>query len=110
MENTLISIEMIDGKKHIHYLGYGYSVGEELEEGKPARWVDYTFFYTPLKAALDCGIAKFEEENSEFVKQYIEDLTYEELDERNAMYPVLKESEITMDTPCGEYFIEREVI
>ena len=73
LEDTLISIEMIDGVKHIHYHGFGYYNGEPNE--KPYRWVGYVGLSCPLKDALKYGLSKWEGDNQEFVTQYIEDLT-----------------------------------
>lgn len=104
LENTLISIEMIDGVKHIHYLGFGYYIG--WPEDKPYRWVDYTGLMCPLKEALECGICKFEADNQELVIQYISDLSTEEIenifDEHD--YDILEENEIDENINCGTYW------
>ena len=104
LENTLISIEMIDGVKYIHYLGFGYHNGS-LDD-KPYRWVDYTWLICPLKEALEYGISKWEGDNQEFVKQYIEDLSAEEIEdifEKNN-YDILEENEIDENISCGIYW------
>ena len=104
LENTLISIEMIDGVKHIHYSGFGYYNGEPND--KPYRWVDYTWLICPLKEALEYGISKWEADNQEFVKQYIEDLSGEEMEnffEEN-YYDILEENEIDENISCGIYW------
>ena len=104
LEDTLISIEMIDGVKYIHYSGFGYCVGDP--EDKPYRWVDYTWLMCPLKEALEYGIGKWEEDNQEFVKQYIEDLSEEEINNifQRHNYDVLNESEIDENISCGIYW------
>lgn len=104
LENTLISIEMIDGVKHIHYSGFGYYSG--LPKEKPYRWVDYTGLMCPLKEAFEYGISKWEEDNQEFVTQYIEDLNAEEIEdifEKND-YDILEENEIDENINCGTYW------
>ena len=105
LENTLISIVMIDGVKYIHYSGFGYCAG--APEDKPYRWVDYTWLMCPLKEALEYGISKWEEDNQEFVKQYIEDLSEEEIDNifKRHHHDVLNESEIDENISCGMYWI-----
>ena len=104
LENTLISIEMIDGVKHIHYHGYGYYNGEPYD--KRYRWVDYTWLICPLKEALEYGLSKWEEDNQEFVVQYIADLSAEEIenifDEHD--YDILEENEIDENISCGTYW------
>lgn len=104
LENTLISIEMIDGVKHIHYLGFGYYNGEPYD--KRYRWVDYTGLICPLNDALEYGISKWEEDNQEFVLQYIADLSAEEIAdifERND-YDILEENKIDENINCGTYW------
>ena len=104
LEKTLISIEMIDGVKYIHYSGFGYHSG--WPEDKPYRWVDYTGLMCPLKEALEYGICKWEADNQEFVTQYMEDLSEEEMDNffKENHYDVLKESEIDENIGCGIYW------
>lgn len=104
LENTLISIEMIDGVKYIHYLGFGYYLG--WPEQKPYRWMDYTGLVCPLNEALECGISKWEYDNQELVTQYIQDLSGEEIEnifEEN-YYDILEESEIDENISCGIYW------
>lgn len=105
-EDTLISIEMINGEKYIHYLGFGYDAGCEFVDGKPARWINYTGLMCPLKEALEYGVWKWEEGHQEFVTQYIEDLTHNELEQIyiDNDYDIIEESEITEDIPCGMYY------
>lgn len=104
LENTLISIEMIDGVKYIHYLGFGFYNGEPKE--RPYRWVDYTGLIFPLKEVLEYGLSKWEEENQELVIQYISDLSTEEIenifDEHD--YDILEENEIDENINCGMYW------
>lgn len=104
LENTLISIEMIDGVKYIHYSGFGYYSGSP--EDKPYLWVDYTWLMCPLKEALEYGISKWEEDNQEFVTQYIEDLSGAEIDEifEKNDYDILEENQIDENISCGTYW------
>lgn len=104
LENTLISIEMIDGVKHIHYFGFGYYNGNPNKS--PYRWVDYTGLICPLKAALEYGLSKWEMDHQAFVTQYIEDLSAEEIEdifEKND-YDILEENEIDENINCGIYW------
>lgn len=107
-ESTLISIEMIDGVKHIHYLGYGYYCGEP--KSKPYRWVDYTYLVCSLTDAIRYGAANWESDNQEFVKQYIEDLSEEEFDEKieSENHPVITPVDITPNIPCGLYYLKAQ--
>ena len=105
LENTLISIEMIDGVKHIHYCGFGYYNGEPKD--KPYRWVNYTWLICPLKEALEYGLSKWEEDNQEFVTQYIVDLSAEEIEhifDETYYYDILEENEIDENISCGTYW------
>jgi hypothetical protein len=104
LENTLISIEIIDGVKYIHYSGFGYYNGEPND--KPYRWVDYTWLMCPLKEALEYGISKWEEDNQEFVTQYIEDLSGYEIERifEHHNHDILKENEINENINCGIYW------
>ena len=104
LEHALISIEIIDEVKYIHYSGFGYFSG--WPKDKPYRWVDYTGLLCPLNDALEYGISKWEEDNQEFVTQYIENLSAEEIAdifERND-YDILEENEIDENINCGTYW------
>ena len=104
LENTLISIEMIDGIKYIHYFGFGYYLG--WPEQKPYRWVDYTGLVFPLNEVLECGISNWEEDNQELVIQYIEDLSGEEIERifEHHNHDILEENEIDENISCGTYW------
>lgn len=102
---TLIVIETIGGIKYIHYMGYGYYNGEP--QNKPYRWVDYTFLMCPLSEALKNGIDNWEAEHQEFVKQYIQDLSEDEMKDVLDMenHKTLVIDDVTEDTLCGTYWI-----
>lgn len=103
MDKTLISIEMIDGVKHVHYLGYGYYNGEPKD--KPYRWVEYVFLMVSMTEVLAYGgLAKWEGDYSDSVKQYIRDLSEKEYDELEE-HKEISYDDITADTPCGLYYL-----
>lgn len=112
MELEFYSIDP-DGKggKEIHIGGFLYTNGEDYGEGA-WRIVDYSFFIEPLEEFIRHYA---EEENyvdntASGLKQYIGDKTDEEavkiinnyFDGHPADY-VLHYSDITIDTPCGNY-------
>ncbi|MCD7819414.1 MAG: hypothetical protein LUH07_10245 [Lachnospiraceae bacterium] len=105
IDKTIVNIEDINGIKYIHYMGFGYYVGEPVD--KPYRWVSYTWLICPLSVALEYGVTKYEEDNQELVKQYIDDMSEEEIIEdifREDAVPIM-EKDITTDIPCGTYII-----
>lgn len=67
-----------DGIKVAHLYGYGYDAGDDSSD-EPCRFVEYTFFYVPLTEVLERGIFEVESEDSECIKQYITDCSYEEM-------------------------------
>lgn len=75
-EDLIVGIETEDGVRNVHFYGYGYDSGDEssLEDH---RFVEYTFFIVPLEEVLERGLFEVENEDSECVKQYITDCTYE---------------------------------
>lgn len=109
IESTIFGIENDDGKKVIHYYGYGYYCDGDDE--KPYRFLEYTFFYGNLQEVLEIGISEYEGEYSDAVKQYITDCTEEELGDIYEHYdegvpPIpIHESEISLDIPCGVYVL-----
>lgn len=104
-DKTLISIEEHSGIKYVHYLGYGYITDDDT---KPYRWLEYTGLSCPLNEAILYGISKWEEDNQEFVTQYITDMTEKEFDAllQSNNYPLIKNSDISSDIPVGFYFID----
>ena len=102
-----------DGKggKQIHVLGYCYTEGEDNGEG-PWRNVEYTWFIEPLQEFIDHLKADedYVDNHASELNQYIGDY-YD-----NGMVDIINHyfcghtadaelpySEITMDTPCGDY-------
>ena len=104
-DKTLIAIEMIDNVKYIHYLGYCYTNDEGLHD-----WLEYTFLFSTLEEAVNYGISKWETDNQEFVKQYITVMSEAEFEDLANNFPVIKEADINLDTPCGTYFVNTEAI
>lgn len=107
-DKTLVTIELIDGEKYIHYSGYGYYNGEPVD--KPYRWVDYTFLMCPLATALTYGVKEYEADYQDSVKQYVSDLSEAEYKDimREEKYPVLSGEDISANTPCGTYWLRTE--
>ena len=75
IERTIISIEMHDGKKAIHYYAYSWFADDSSET--PFRFCEYTGFIVDLERALKYGISCYEGEYQEQIKQYIYDCTEE---------------------------------
>ena len=75
-EDLVFAIETQDDVKTVHFYGYGYCAGDDSSP-ESYRFVEYTFFYVPLEEVLKRGIFEVESEESEFVKKYITDCTYE---------------------------------
>lgn len=111
-EMEFYSIEP-DGKggKQIHVLGYCYTEGDDQGEG-PWRNVEYTFFIEPLQEFIDHlkQNENYVGDTAADVKQYIGDYTDEGMaDVINHYFDGqtanrrLHYSEITIDTPCGDY-------
>lgn len=101
-----------DGTKYVHFLGYGYYMGEP--DDMPYRMVEYTGFVIPLKVALKYGVLKFEGEFSDQYKQYIGDYSEEELQAIYRGYDnghapeKIKLCDISMTTPDGMYSVDTE--
>lgn len=104
-DKTIFSIEKdSDGKKVVHFLGYGYCTGDDIE--KPYRFVEYTFAFVDLNKVIEDGFAESENYIAEFVKQYIGDCSAEELVNIYKDYMTADGkfvSEITEDMDYGLY-------
>lgn len=102
-----------DGTRYVHFLGYGYYVGEP--DDMPYRIVEYTGFVIPLKVALKCGILKFEAEFGDQYKQYVIDCSEKELHTIYRQYDnghapeEIKLCDVSMATPDGMYSVYTEV-
>jgi len=102
------------GGKQIHILGYCYTEGEDNGDG-PWRNVEYTFFIEPLQEFIDHLNAEenYVDNHASELTQYIGDY-YDDgiVDIINHYFngetanDVLHYSEITIDTPCGDYMFE----
>ena len=111
-ETEFFSIEN-DGRggKQIHILGYTYTEGED-QGGGPWRNVEYTGFVEPLEEFIGHLMENgdYVDDRASELKQYIGDY-YDDgiVDIINHYFnghtadAVLTYSEITMDTPCGDY-------
>lgn len=101
-----------DGTRYVHFLGYGYYVGEP--DDIPYRIVEYTGFVVSLKEALKYGILKFEGEFSDQYKQYISDCSEEALQaiyrgyDKGHAPKKIKLCDISMATPDGMYSVDTE--
>lgn len=108
---TIIGIEEENGKKIVHFYGYGYYSEGAQDEKTPYRFVEYTFFYAPLEEVVEVGVSNYESEYSDQIKQYIMDCTrlgcekiYETYDNGNP--PILLNKEkLSIDTPKGVYIL-----
>lgn len=101
-----------DGTKIVHLYGYGYYADSSDPDGKDYRFVEYTFFYVPLSEVLERGISDVESEDSEFIKQYITDCTYEGMleiyhhyDNGNCPTPITCD-QLSMDLAEGVYVLQ----
>ena len=100
-----------NGGKQIHVFGYCYCTGDDDEE-ESWRNVEYTFFIEPLQDFID-RLQKNEDyvdTSACDVKQYIGDYSGEGIVniinhyfDGHTANAELHYSEITMDTPCGDY-------
>ena len=111
-EDLVFAIETgEDDVKNVHFYGYGYGAGDDSSPA-PYRFVEYTFFYVPLTEVLERGVFEVESEDSECVKQYITDCTYEEMldvyrhyDNGNCPKPITIE-DMSDDLADGTYVIQ----
>ncbi len=112
-EDLVFGIETDDdGTKIAHLYGYGYDAGGDDTDDETCRFVEYTFFYVPLLEVLERGIFKVESEDSECIKQYITDCTYENMleiyrhyDNGNCPTPITQE-ELSQDLKDGVYVVQ----
>ena len=111
LENCIVSIGTEDGKRVIHYFGYGYYADGTYPDDQPYRFIEYTGFIVPLRDALQVGISAYERDNGEYYKQYALicnsahcEYIYQHYD-NGQMPQVLNESAINLDTPDGVYLV-----
>lgn len=110
-EDLVFAIETDnDGNRQVHIYAYGYFA--HVDEPKEYRFVEYTFFYVPLAEVLQKGIFDVEMEYCEFIKQYIEDCTEEEMLNMYTHYDngncptLITEAELTAALPDGTYIVQ----
>ena len=109
IENTIFDINTNkDGERYVHFLGYGYAA-DEIEKGKPYRFLEYTFFEAPLKDVLSVGFYAYENKYSEQYNQYVQDCdkqtcldTYLHYNNGSAPIPI---DSIDINTPDGCYVL-----
>lgn len=102
------------GGKQIHVWGYTYTEGDDQGDG-PWRNVEYTGFIEPLQEFIDHLNAEenYVDNHASLLTQYIGDY-YDDgiVDIINHYFngetanDVLRYSDITIDTPCGDYMFE----
>lgn len=108
-ECTIFYIEEAEGKRWVHYMGYGYYAGEP--ENQPYRLLEYTHCTGELSHVLSVGLKKYEEEYAPECKQYIANCDYTMLKSVYQMYDCgnapkqIKAENIDIDTPCGCYVL-----
>ena len=110
LDKDFYSVEEIEGKKVVHIHGYVYDAGEGINNpDETYRNVNFSGCYIPL----DEFIGLSEDTINDFqstCKQYVNDLTETGAKELMEIYygtdckeKELAYSELTLDTPCGDY-------
>lgn len=103
-EKIIISIEMMNDVKYIHYIGSNYKVTEQTD--KPWTYAEYCGLAYPLDDALLYGITKWANMCEQFLKPSITRLSSDENDKQKWWnYEFLKAKDITRDIECGFYCI-----
>lgn len=107
---TIFGIEEEDGKRFIHFYGYGYVTDGEDEHN--CRLLEYTFFCAPIEDVLGYkgGLIGYETDRSENIKTYITDYTEDELvyiyeHYDNGKMPVEIKEEDILSAPIGVYIV-----
>lgn len=107
---TIFSVEDGTHERLIHIFGYVYYT--EDGTATPYRLLEYTFFYVPLKEVVEKGLYKVEMERQEEYKQYLQDLSYEDIltvyNNYNGGKPLTVLDKLTIDTPEGYYILEND--
>lgn len=106
-EHTIIAVEEENGRKYVHFFGYGYYADDGTDT--PYRFLEYTFLIAPLEDVLKEGVADYESNHQDSCKQYITDCNEEKCLDIYRHYDNGKQpkllSELTLDTPVGTYII-----
>lgn len=98
-------------KKWIHFCAYGYFCEDAPDPKRDHRFVEYTFFMVPLKEVLDFGVSEYESEEGCRYKQYIDDVSEDQMVANynhydNGKQPkLLHKEDINIDTPDGFYIL-----
>lgn len=104
---TIFSVEDGTHERLVHIFGYVYYA--EDGTATPYRLLEYTFFYIPLKEVVKKGLYKVEMEYQENYKQYLQDISYEEVlgvyNNYNDGEPLEIIDELTPYTPNGYYIL-----
>ena len=100
------NVEVIEGRKYVHYNGYTFTEGVEDVPGKPWRAVEFRGLYVDVAGTLASGksIADACLELSVRRVQDWYDLTEAEAAEYYANAARLPLDEVTEETPCGWYY------
>ena len=112
-ENTIINITLNDqNQKIITFLGYGWRTDADDNNPHPYRFSHYGDFTEDINIVLSDGIRKYEGRESEFVQQYIDEYSAQELVEVYETYDngnmpkIIKTNQLTENTPCGTYIVD----
>ena len=112
-ENTIINITLNDqNQKIITFLGYGWRTDADDNDPHPYRFSHYGNFAENINTVLSDGIRKYEGRESEFVQQYIDEYSAQELVEVYETYDngnmpkIIKTNQLTENTPCGTYIVD----
>lgn len=107
---TIFSVEDGTHERLVHIFGYVYY--SEDGTATPYRLLEYTFFYVPLKEVVEKGLYNVEMEYQENYKQYVQDISYDEVlgvyNNYNSGEPLTVLSKLDLDTPNGYYILEND--
>ena len=98
-------------KKWIHFFAYGYFCEDAPDQKRDYRFVEYTFFMVPLKEVLDRGVSEYENEEGSRYKQYIDDVSKNQMVANYNHYDdgkqpkLLRKEDLNLDTPDGIYIL-----
>lgn len=106
---TIFAIETGTERKFVHFLGYAYYAGDP--EDKPYRFVEYCFHYVPLDEVLSKGLRAAEIDDSDLIKQYIKEISLDEVFDIYKHYDQGSPVQILQgfkDAPDGIYILEND--